>query len=43
MQKDQLLTRRRALLAGAATLGAAGIAAALAPGAGNRGATASPP
>ncbi|MDQ0490343.1 polysaccharide deacetylase family protein [Streptomyces cellulosae] len=43
MQKDQLLNRRRALLAGAATLGAAGIAAALAPGAGNRGATASPP
>lgn len=36
MQKDQLLTRRRALLTGAATLGAAGVAAALAQGTGNR-------
>ncbi|WP_431986168.1 polysaccharide deacetylase family protein [Streptomyces griseoflavus] len=36
MQKDQLLTRRRALLTGAATLGAAGVAAALAQGIGNR-------
>ncbi|MFF1274170.1 polysaccharide deacetylase family protein [Streptomyces marokkonensis] len=36
MEKDQLLTRRRALLTGAAALGAAGVAAALAPGTGNR-------
>ncbi|MEU3103815.1 polysaccharide deacetylase family protein [Streptomyces griseoflavus] len=36
MQKLQLLTRRRALLTGAATLGAAGVAAALAQGTGNR-------
>ncbi|MFI9468045.1 polysaccharide deacetylase family protein [Streptomyces sp. NPDC052492] len=42
MQKDQLLTRRRALFAGAATLGAAGLAAALAPGAANRSASAPP-
>ncbi|MGY1524107.1 polysaccharide deacetylase family protein [Streptomyces sp. MN3] len=43
MQMDQLLTRRRALIAGAATLGAAGVAAALGTGAGDRGAPASPP
>ncbi|MFJ5557094.1 polysaccharide deacetylase family protein [Streptomyces sp. NPDC093250] len=43
MKKDQLLTRRRALLTGAATLGAAGVAAALAPGIGNRAEPAAPP
>ncbi|GGW93215.1 hypothetical protein GCM10010297_13360 [Streptomyces malachitofuscus] len=43
MQKDQLLTRRRALLTGAATLGAAGVAAALAPGAAHRAAPPAPP
>ena len=44
MQKDQLLTRRRALFTGAATLGAAGVAAAaLAPGAGNRAASPAAP
>lgn len=43
MQKDQLLTRRRALLAGAVSLGAAGVAAACTPGTGNRAATAPPP
>ncbi|GGW55112.1 polysaccharide deacetylase family protein [Streptomyces griseoloalbus] len=36
MEKDQLLTRRRALLAGAAALGAAGVASALVPGTGKR-------
>lgn len=36
MQKDQLLTRRRALLAGAVSLGAAGVAAACTPGTGNQ-------
>ncbi|MEZ3177940.1 polysaccharide deacetylase family protein [Streptomyces pimonensis] len=41
MQKDHLLTRRRALLAGAVPLGAAGVAAAFAPGTGRR--TAPPP
>jgi peptidoglycan/xylan/chitin deacetylase (PgdA/CDA1 family) len=35
MKKDQLLTRRRALIAGAAALGAAGTAALLAPGGGD--------
>ncbi|MGW4025816.1 polysaccharide deacetylase family protein, partial [Streptomyces sp. NPDC005009] len=40
MQKDHLLTRRRALLAGAVSLGAAGVAAAFVPGAGN---SAAPP
>ncbi|MEU9352046.1 polysaccharide deacetylase family protein [Streptomyces griseoloalbus] len=40
MQKDQLLTRRRTLLAGAAALGAAGVASALAPGTGKRAAPA---
>ncbi|CAM5308233.1 polysaccharide deacetylase family protein [Streptomyces pilosus] len=43
MQKDQLLTRRRALLTGAAALGAAGVAAALVPGTGNRAAPPAPP
>ncbi|MFI8089834.1 polysaccharide deacetylase family protein [Streptomyces sp. NPDC086080] len=43
MQKDQLLTRRRALLTGAATLGAAGVAAALLPGTGDRAASPAPP
>lgn len=43
MQKDQLLTRRRALLAGVVSLGAAGVAAAFAPGAGNQAAPAPPP
>ncbi|WP_185931120.1 MULTISPECIES: polysaccharide deacetylase family protein [unclassified Streptomyces] len=44
MQKDQLLTRRRALFTGAAALGAAGVAAAaLAPGAGNRAASPAAP
>ncbi|MGC0379178.1 polysaccharide deacetylase family protein [Streptomyces sp. SAI-229] len=43
MQKDHLLTRRRALLAGAVSLGAAGVAAAFVPGAGNRAAPAPPP
>ncbi|MFG2516299.1 polysaccharide deacetylase family protein [Streptomyces sp. NPDC048584] len=43
MQKDHFLTRRRALLAGAVSLGAAGVAAAFAPGAGNRAAPAPPP
>ncbi|MEW1605401.1 ubiquinol-cytochrome c reductase iron-sulfur subunit N-terminal domain-containing protein, partial [Streptomyces sp. NPDC093808] len=40
MQKDHSLTRRRALFAGAAALGAAGVAAALVPGAGRRSAPA---
>ncbi|MFC8371124.1 polysaccharide deacetylase family protein [Streptomyces sp. CB02400] len=43
MQKDHLLTRRRALLAGAVSLGAAGVAAAFVPGAGNSAAPAPPP
>lgn len=43
MQKDHLLTRRRALLAGAVSLSAAAVAAAFAPGAGNRAAPAPPP
>ncbi|MFD8522562.1 polysaccharide deacetylase family protein [Streptomyces capillispiralis] len=43
MQKDQLLIRRRAVLAGAAALGAAGVASALAPGTGERAAPASAP
>lgn len=43
MQKDQLLTRRRALFTGAATLAAAGVAAALVPGTGNRAAPPAPP
>lgn len=42
MQKDQLLTRRRALLTGA-TLGAAAVAAALVPGTGMRAAPPAPP
>ncbi|MFF5160811.1 polysaccharide deacetylase family protein [Streptomyces sp. NPDC000348] len=43
MQKDQLPTRRRALLAGAVSLGAAGAAAVLVPGAGKGAAPAPPP
>ncbi|MER7486823.1 polysaccharide deacetylase family protein [Streptomyces sp. NPDC126497] len=43
MQKDQLLTRRRALLAGVVSLGAAGVAAVFAPGIGYRAAPAPPP
>ncbi|MFE4052611.1 polysaccharide deacetylase family protein [Streptomyces sp. YIM B13518] len=43
MQKDHLPTRRRALLAGAVSLGAAGVAAAFVPGTGERTAPAPPP
>lgn len=43
MQKDHLLTRRRALLTGAATLGAAGLAVTLSPVTGNRAAPPAPP